>query len=191
MPLDQVWRYLRDPMLVASCVPGATLRQAESDGAYDGAIAVRFGPTEATFRGLLTLRWDDAAHRCGIDGHGTDQRGASRAQLAAIMTATGTDTTTVALDGRFKVTGPLSTFANAGGVHVANALMATFAENLARAIGPVAATGNAASAQAAAAQPAVAPAASRAAPLQAHVLLGAALKRWLCEWILRLRGRRQ
>jgi hypothetical protein len=36
------------------------------------------------------------------------------------------------VEGNFNVTGPLETFANAGGVHLARALLAEFAENVAK-----------------------------------------------------------
>ena len=48
------------------------------------------------------------------------------------MTASGADETVLAVDGEFTVTGPLEGFANAGGVHVARALLAEFSTNLAR-----------------------------------------------------------
>jgi hypothetical protein len=38
----------------------------------------------------------------------------------------------LAIDGSFTVSGPLETFANAGGVHVARALLAEFSTNLAK-----------------------------------------------------------
>jgi hypothetical protein len=36
------------------------------------------------------------------------------------------------VEGNFKVTGPLETFANAGGVHLARAILAEFAQNIAK-----------------------------------------------------------
>ena len=36
------------------------------------------------------------------------------------------------IEGNFNVTGPLETFANAGGVHLARAILAEFAENVAK-----------------------------------------------------------
>ena len=42
--------------------------------------------------------------------------------------------TTLGIDGNFTVTGPLETFANAGGVHVARALLAEFSSNMARVV---------------------------------------------------------
>jgi hypothetical protein len=38
------------------------------------------------------------------------------------------------VEGHFNVTGPLETFANAGGVHLARAILAEFAENVAKLI---------------------------------------------------------
>lgn len=133
-PLDQVWPLLRDPALVASCIPGATLSPDQSDGLWRGSIRVKFGPTVAAFRGEVTLAYDDDARRITIEGRGIDQRGASRALASGIVTASGTDSTQLDIDGNFSVTGPLETFANAGGVHVARALLAEFSANMAKVI---------------------------------------------------------
>jgi uncharacterized protein len=131
-PLDAVWALLHDPALVASCIPGAALTAAGEDGAYQGTIRVKFGPTVATFRGEARLAYDDAARRCTIEGRGIDGRGASRALASGVVTASGNETTILKVEGNFNVTGPLETFANAGGVHLARALLAEFAGNMAR-----------------------------------------------------------
>ncbi|HEY1259791.1 MAG TPA: SRPBCC family protein [Stellaceae bacterium] len=131
-PADAVWPMLRDPAVVASCIPGASLTQAGEGGAYRGTMRVKFGPTVATFRGEAKLAYDDALRRCTIDGRGIDGRGASRALASGIVTASGSETTTLTVEGNFNVTGPLETFANAGGVHLARALLAEFAGNMAR-----------------------------------------------------------
>lgn len=133
-PLEEVWPLLSDPALVAACIPGATLSPEQGDGVWRGSVRVKFGPTVAVFRGEATLTYDHAAHRCTIDGRGIDQRGASRALASGVVTASGTDTTTLDIDGSFSVTGPLETFANAGGVHVARALLAEFSDNMARTV---------------------------------------------------------
>jgi carbon monoxide dehydrogenase subunit G len=133
-PLDQVWPLLRDPALVASCIPGATLSPDQTDGLWRGSIRVKFGPTVAAFRGEASLSYDDDAHRVTIEGRGIDQRGASRALASGVVTAAGSDTTELTVDGNFSVTGPLETFANAGGVHVARALLAEFSANMAKVI---------------------------------------------------------
>lgn len=135
-PLSEVWPLLSDPSLVASCIPGAQLAPDQGDGMWRGSIRVRFGPTVATFRGEATLDYDHAAHRCSIQGRGIDQRGASRALSSGVIVAAAEDEATrLTVDGSFTVTGPLENFANAGGVHVARALLAEFAANMANLVG--------------------------------------------------------
>jgi len=95
-------------------------------------MRVKFGPTVAQFRGEAKLAYDHAARRCSIEGRGIDGRGASRANATGLVEASGTDTTVLRVEGNFNITGPLETFANAGGVHLARALLTEFAENVAK-----------------------------------------------------------
>ena len=131
-PPEAVWPLLSDPAVVASCIPGAALTKSNDQGAYQGTMRVKFGPTVAQFRGEAKLAYDHGSRRCSIEGRGIDGRGASRANATGVVEATGTDATLLKVEGTFNVTGPLETFANAGGVHVARALLAEFAENLAK-----------------------------------------------------------
>jgi carbon monoxide dehydrogenase subunit G len=132
-PLATVWPLLSDPAAVAGCIPGATLAPDQGDGIWRGSVKVRFGPTTATFRGEAKLDFDHAAHRCSIEGRGIDQRGASRALASGMVQARAEDDATLLdVQGSFTVTGPLETFANAGGVHVARALLTEFSANMAR-----------------------------------------------------------
>ena len=99
---------------------------------WRGSIRVKFGPTVAVFRGEASLAFDDAARTCTIEGRGIDGRGASRALASGVVKVSGDDTTELAVDGSFSVSGPLETFANAGGIHVARALLAEFSANMAK-----------------------------------------------------------
>lgn len=132
LPAAEVWPLLSDPALVASCIPGAQLAPDQGDGLWRGSIRVKFGPTVAVFRGEANLAYDHAARQCTIEGRGIDGRGASRALASGTVRVTGSDVTELAIDGSFTVTGPLETFANAGGVHVARALLAEFSANMAK-----------------------------------------------------------
>jgi len=159
-PPDKVWPLLRDPALVASCIPGATLSPEQGDGLWRGSVRVKFGPTVAVFRGEASLAFDDTARTCTIEGRGIDGRGASRALASGTVKVSGGATTELAVDGSFTVSGPLETFANAGGVHVARALLAEFSANMAKKVAeqsleipPVEATPLAASPSAAAPSP--------------------------------------
>src|ERR1044071_2022524 len=130
LPADEVWPLLNDPALVASCIPGASLSPDQGDGMWRGSVRVKFGPTVAVFRGEASLAFDQTDRTCTIEGRGIDGRGASRALAAGLVKVTGKETTELAIDGNFTVSGPLETFANAGGVHVARALLAEFSANL-------------------------------------------------------------
>jgi carbon monoxide dehydrogenase subunit G len=137
LPADEVWPLLSDPALVASCIPGATLSPETlspdgGDGLWRGSVRVKFGPTVAVFRGEASLAFDHTARTCTIEGRGIDGRGASRALASGVVKVAGKETTELTIDGSFSVTGPLETFANAGGVHVARALLGEFSTNLAR-----------------------------------------------------------
>lgn len=132
LPAAKVWPLLSEPALVASCIPGAELAPDQGDGLWRGNIRVKFGPTVAVFRGEASLTFDHAARQCTIEGRGIDGRGASRALASGVVRVTGGETTELAIDGSFTMSGPLETFANAGGVHVARALLADFSANLAK-----------------------------------------------------------
>ena len=130
-PLDRVWPLLNDPALVVTCLPGAQLGADKGDGSYEGSIAVSFGPIKATFRGEADLAYDQAAKTCKIAGRGQDQRGQSRANATALISAVADGTKThLTVDGSFNVSGPLAQFARTGGVHLARQLLAEFATNL-------------------------------------------------------------
>jgi carbon monoxide dehydrogenase subunit G len=155
LPADEVWPLLSDPALVASCIPGATLSPETlspegGDGLWRGSVRVKFGPTVAVFRGEASLVFDQAARTCTIEGRGIDGRGASRALASGVVKVAGKETTELAIDGTFSVSGPLETFASAGGVHVARALLGEFSTNLAKLVAerrPVAPVATAAAAE--------------------------------------------
>jgi carbon monoxide dehydrogenase subunit G len=188
-PLGVVWPLLSDPAEVAACIPGAQLAPSTGDGLWRGSIKVKFGPTVAAFRGEAKLDYDHDAHRCSIEGRGIDQRGASRALATGeVLAAAEGNSTRLTVNGSFTVTGPLETFANAGGVHVARALLAEFANNMANramAAAPAAtptASDTGADAPSMAAAPAAPPAPPPPAPaaeINAFGLLWRAFLSWL------------
>ena len=194
-PLGVVWPLLSDPAEVAACIPGAQLAPSTGDGLWRGSIKVKFGPTVAAFRGEAKLDYDHDAHRCSIEGRGIDQRGASRALAnGEVLAAAEGDSTRLTVNGSFTVTGPLETFANAGGVHVARALLAEFANNMAnRAMAAMpaatpAASDNGANAPSMAAAPAAPPAPPPPAPA-AEINAFGLLWRAFLSWISSLFGK--
>ncbi|MCX7361858.1 MAG: SRPBCC family protein [Alphaproteobacteria bacterium] len=186
-PVDQVWPLLGDPALVASCVPGAQLAADQGDGLWRGSIRIKFGPTVAVFRGEATLTFDHAARQCTIEGRGIDGRGASRALASGVVRATGSDVTELAIDGSFTVSGPLETFANAGGVHVARALLAEFAANMAKLV----AERRTAPVEPELASPSPAPAPSPPPAAATELSAGGLLWRAFLSWLRGLAGKKK
>jgi carbon monoxide dehydrogenase subunit G len=129
-PVEHTWPILSDPAEVVTCVPGMTLTADKGGNVYEGTISVKFGPTTAVFRGQAKVAYDHDAKTCDIEAAGVDQKGSTRATASAHITASGGDTTAIAIDGGFNVTGPLGQFARTGGVFVARALLGDFAANL-------------------------------------------------------------
>src|SRR5258707_4985706 len=179
LPATEVWPLLREPALVASCIPGAQLAPDQGDGLWRGSIRVKFGPTVAVVRGEAGLTFDDAARTCTIEGRGIDGRGASRALASGTVKVSGIDVTELAIDGSFTVSGPLETFANAGGVHVARALLAEFSGNLAKLV----ADQRAAAADAVTAPSPATPVPSSARPAAAELSGAGLLWRAFLSWL--------
>src|SRR3984893_6896117 len=132
MPPEVLWPILSDPAMVASCIPGAVLTKSGEGGTYQGTMRVKFGPTVALFRGEAKLAYDHSGRRCTIQGRGIDGRGASRANASGTVEASGGDTTLLKVEVHLKFTHPLETFASAGGVHLAGAILGESAENFAK-----------------------------------------------------------
>jgi carbon monoxide dehydrogenase subunit G len=130
--VGEVWPLLADPAAVVKCIPGASLDAEGADGVYPATITVKFGPTIATFSGEVKTTYDHDAHRCQVDGRGIDGRGASNALVSVTVSLEGNEHAVLDVDGGFSVSGPLETFASAGGVHVARALLGEFAANIAK-----------------------------------------------------------
>ncbi len=196
LPADEVWPLLSDPALVASCIPGATLSPDQGDGLWRGSVRVKFGPTVAVFRGEASLTFDHTARTCVIEGRGIDGRGASRALASGNLKVTGQETTELAIDGTFSVSGPLETFANAGGIHVARALLAEFSTNLAKLVAerrPTApAVAAAATPAAATAAPLTTPPTPPTPPMKPAAELNAGNLMWraLLSWLRSLTGKK-
>lgn len=135
-PLEMVWPLLRDPVIVSSCIPGATLTETGEGGAYRGALSVKLGKELTIFRGEVTLSYDDDTHLCRISGRAVDGRKNSRAVTAGEAIASGTDTTTLRVTGMFTVMGRLESIAETIGVDLAREMLVEFGRNLSLLIGP-------------------------------------------------------
>jgi carbon monoxide dehydrogenase subunit G len=59
-PIDAVWRFVMDPDLVATCMPGAELERVLDDRTFLGRIRIRVGAVTASYEGRVRLTDVDA-----------------------------------------------------------------------------------------------------------------------------------
>ena len=139
---DVVWQHLGDVEFVASCFPGATLDEAESDGNCRGRIAMKLGPTRVTFSGTVRIELDPPARTAVLHAKGDDAK-RSRASATATVRVEpepAGGASTLHVDAEVEVIGPLGQFARSGGHELTRVLLTDFAaavdERLDLAAGP-------------------------------------------------------
>lgn len=136
-----VARAFADVPLVAGFLPGASVEAPNPDGSYPAALVASFGPKRITFKGTLTNVVDAEAMTGALAGQASaDVRGARMAvtmnyRLVPAPSSPSSPSeqhaaaTEVHLESVAQLTGVLADFAKAGGVIVAEALIAEFAKN--------------------------------------------------------------
>jgi carbon-monoxide dehydrogenase small subunit len=115
LPLAVVWTAIRDPALVAGCVPGARLLDVTGDR-LSGEVRVSLGPIETLFTGDGTFSFDEADHSAEISGAGRDHRTGTRLSARAVLSLRelDEDATAATLSIDYTLRGPLAQFARAG-----------------------------------------------------------------------------
>jgi carbon-monoxide dehydrogenase small subunit len=127
-PLEAVWRALRNPALIAECVPGARLTEV-ADGRITGEMVASLGPIRARFVGTAVVSYG-ADHTGGVSGEGRD--GGSRLSGAArFALRPDGDATLMDLTITYSLRGPLAQF---GRGPVVRAFAAEIAETVAAAL---------------------------------------------------------
>jgi len=131
-PLRQVWDFFGRIEDVATCLPGASIKQASPDRAV-GQIRVKLGPISAEFRGVAEIERDESTHSGRMQGAGADARSnsATRGDLRYKLIALDEASTQVEVTIAYRLTGMLAQFGRAGIVQdLAARLTAAFAQNV-------------------------------------------------------------
>ncbi|HEY0526009.1 MAG TPA: 2Fe-2S iron-sulfur cluster-binding protein [Stellaceae bacterium] len=82
VPLERVWSAVKDPALIASCVPGLTVVRVDGDE-IEGRMDVALGPIKARFTGRATVNYVASAYAGSITGEGRDGTTGTRLGAAA------------------------------------------------------------------------------------------------------------
>ncbi len=132
VPAASVWRALRDPYLVAECIPGARLTEAAGDR-LRGEVRSSLGPIETLFRGEARVSFDDADRQAEIVGEGHDSRTGTRlsARAAVRLKELDVENTEAMVTIDYTLRGPLTQFARGAVVREFSTEIATsFVANL-------------------------------------------------------------
>lgn len=127
-PIEDAWKALNDPELIAPCFPGATLSDYEDDS-FTGTVKVKLGPISLTYKGKGTyIERDDANHKVVIDASGRDARGngTAKATVTGTMVADGPDKTSVTMVTDMTVTGRPAQFGRGVIADVADKIIGQF-----------------------------------------------------------------
>jgi carbon-monoxide dehydrogenase small subunit len=131
-PIEKVWDFFGRIEDVATCLPGASIKEASPERAV-GQIRVKLGPISAEFRGVAEIGRDASMHSGRIQGAGSDARSnsATRGDLRYRLIAIADGSTRVEITIAYRLTGMLAQFGRAGLVQdLAARLTAAFAQNV-------------------------------------------------------------
>jgi len=133
-PQSVVWDALADVSLVAECLPGAELSDADGGKTYKGKIKVKVGPITAVFSGKAVVERDKENWLGTVEGSGADSGTSSRAKASmryALTPLQGDTGTEVAVQSDIQLSGALAQFGRSDIINdISQRLADTFAENL-------------------------------------------------------------
>jgi carbon monoxide dehydrogenase subunit G len=107
-PRDAVWELVRDPNVLASCIPGAQSMEQVSENEYEGRMNVRVGPVAGVFAGRLVVSNEvrPASFTLSVEGRGAP--GFVKGSGNVLLSEVDEDTTLMRYDGELQVGGKLA-----------------------------------------------------------------------------------
>ena len=88
-PAERVWEYLIDPARVAVCIPGAELLESQGENTFLGAVKVKVGPVQMSYKGTVKFtEMDEQAHQVRLVGEGRESGGAGSAKMSMLSKIT-------------------------------------------------------------------------------------------------------
>ena len=72
---EDVWKMVRDPEVLATCLPGTQSLRLVGENEYEGEIKVRIGPIAGSFSGRLLVANEAPPVSCTLTVAGTGKVG--------------------------------------------------------------------------------------------------------------------
>ena len=131
VPADTLWAALRDPALIASCIPGAAVDEV-ADGRITGTMQVALGPMRMRFAGEAVTAYDESSHAGTVSGSGAEKGGTRLGATAAFrVEPDGADASVLHVDIDYTLRGALAQLARGQVVDMLAGEIATlFSRNL-------------------------------------------------------------
>ena len=107
-PREDVWAMVRDPDVLASCLPGTQSLQQISPTEYEGGIHVRIGPVSGAFAGKLTVSNEVPPQSCTLTVEGKGAAGFAKGVGNVFLEEQGPDKTLLKYTGELNIGGKLA-----------------------------------------------------------------------------------
>lgn len=107
-PREEVWAMVRDPDVLASCLPGTTSLKQISPNEYEGGINIRIGPVSGSFAGKLTVSNEVPPESCTLTVEGKGAAGFAKGVGNVVLEEKGPDKTLLKYTGELAIGGKLA-----------------------------------------------------------------------------------
>ncbi|MDD5368194.1 MAG: carbon monoxide dehydrogenase subunit G [Anaerolineaceae bacterium] len=107
-PRDEVWAMVRDPEVLAQCLPGTQTLKQISPTEYEGAIGIRIGPVSGKFSGKLTVSNELPPESCTLTVQGAGGAGFAKGVGTVHLSEEGAMQTRLAYVGELNIGGKLA-----------------------------------------------------------------------------------
>jgi carbon monoxide dehydrogenase subunit G len=133
-PIDEVWNTMVDLERVVPCVPGARVIEKTGDAAVTAEVKIKLGAMSMNYSGPAEIvERDDAAHRAVLTARAKEAGGQGNAEARVeVQLAEAGGETEATLHSDVAVTGKAAQMGEGVIGGVTEAMIAAFAENLAK-----------------------------------------------------------
>lgn len=107
-PREEVWKIIRDPDVLITCIPGAESMTQISENEYEGAIALRIGPISGKFSGKLTVMNENPPESCTLLIEGKGGAGFGKGTGHVLLVEQGPNETQMKYIGELNIGGKLA-----------------------------------------------------------------------------------
>jgi hypothetical protein len=88
-PVERVWKYLIDPQSVVRCLPGAEVLEVKDERTFLGAIKVKVGPLQMSYKGQARFTdLDEQVHQVRMVGEAREVTGSGSTKVSMLSTVT-------------------------------------------------------------------------------------------------------